>query len=214
MQIYKTTNLINNKIYIGKEQTLRKGYLGSGKLIRRAIAKYGKEHFSKEILEKCTTVKELIDKEIYWINYYNSRDINIGYNITKGGNGGQTVSNERMSEIKKELWKDPNHRKKQSLARKGRINWNAGKIGIYSKEAKIKMSIAKEGKTLPESHKNSIRKANYNRKYVQLKCLETNEIFNSISSAKRWLKTSDSYKLGMVKEFPIIIGNYTWLRLM
>jgi hypothetical protein len=48
--IYKTTNLINNKIYIGKSNTNNSDYLGSGKRLKLAIKKYGKENFKKEML--------------------------------------------------------------------------------------------------------------------------------------------------------------------
>ena len=50
--VYKTTNTINNKYYIGlrSSEKLNDGYLGSGVLLKRAIQKYGKEFFVKEIL--------------------------------------------------------------------------------------------------------------------------------------------------------------------
>lgn len=89
MYIYKTTNLVNNKIYIG--QTTRKNtenYIGSGKILKQAISKYGKDNFKKEILEYCEN-KEILDiREKYWISYYNTMDKNIGYNICDGGQGG------------------------------------------------------------------------------------------------------------------------------
>jgi hypothetical protein len=52
--IYKTTNLINGKIYIGKHETsdLNDTYMGSGKVLMNAIKKYGKDSFKKEILFK------------------------------------------------------------------------------------------------------------------------------------------------------------------
>lgn len=93
MQIYKITNLINSKIYIGKDTTDNELYYGSGKLIKRSIKKYGIENFKKEIIEECSDYQLLSEREIYWIEYYNSNNLKIGYNISKGGDGGDTISN-------------------------------------------------------------------------------------------------------------------------
>ena len=51
--IYKTSNLINNKIYIGKRQKSKfdKYYLGSGKKLKSAIQHYGKENFKCEVIQ-------------------------------------------------------------------------------------------------------------------------------------------------------------------
>jgi hypothetical protein len=59
--IYKTTNIINGKYYIGKHKTndLNDGYLGSGKLLKRAIKKYGTENFHREILHHCKSDEEM-----------------------------------------------------------------------------------------------------------------------------------------------------------
>ena len=85
MIIYKTTNLINGKIYIGQTRKTAPSYYGSGTVIRHAIKKYGKENFSREILEECCTEKELNEREIYWIDFYDSCNPDIGYNILIGG---------------------------------------------------------------------------------------------------------------------------------
>ena len=45
MIIYKTTNLVNGKIYIGKDSKNNPNYLGSGNLLKKALIKYGKENF-------------------------------------------------------------------------------------------------------------------------------------------------------------------------
>jgi hypothetical protein len=69
--IYLTTNLINDKKYIGLDSYNKPNYLGGGTALKRAIRKYGKENFKKEILEYCD--KENLEKrEIYWISYYNA----------------------------------------------------------------------------------------------------------------------------------------------
>jgi hypothetical protein len=94
MQIYKTINLVNNKIYIGQDSHDNSEYLGSGKILKKAIKKYGKENFKKKILEdNIRSKKELNEREKYWISFYNSTDKDIGYNIAKGGDGGDTLSN-------------------------------------------------------------------------------------------------------------------------
>jgi len=102
MQIYKITNLINNKIYIGKDTTSDPNYFGSGLLIRRAIKKYGIENFRKEIIDETDNYEDLSIKEKYWIENFNSTNIKIGYNISKGGDGGDTLSNNPNLDIIKE----------------------------------------------------------------------------------------------------------------
>jgi len=87
MNIYKTTNLINGKIYVGKELTLKTEYYGSGILINFAINKYGKENFLKEVIDTASSETELNEKERYWIKLLNTQDRNIGYNIHEGGCG-------------------------------------------------------------------------------------------------------------------------------
>ena len=89
MYIYKTTNLINGKIYVGlSTKTVEEGtkYYGSGKLINKAIKQYGLENFTKEILTRdIEDKKQLAKLEVEFIKEYNSTDRNIGYNISAGG---------------------------------------------------------------------------------------------------------------------------------
>lgn len=86
--IYKTTNLINGKIYIGQDSHNNPEYLGSGKILRQAIKKYGKENFKKEMLEKCNSIEELSLRERYWIQYFGCVNRKIGYNLSIGGGRG------------------------------------------------------------------------------------------------------------------------------
>ena len=106
MIIYKTTNKINGKIYIGFDTKNNPNYYGSGKVVVAAIEKYGKVNFKKEILEICKTKELLSIREIYWISTYNSTDRNIGYNISNGGNGGDLgdVVNDKIRNSVKLLW--------------------------------------------------------------------------------------------------------------
>lgn len=92
MFVYITTNLINNKKYIGYCTRNDDNYLGSGKLLHQAIKKYGKHNFDRKILEECNTIEEVCNAEKKWIDYYNAVDSNNFYNIGDGGYGGNPVA--------------------------------------------------------------------------------------------------------------------------
>lgn len=160
MIIYKTTNLINGKIYVGKDVFNNPNYFGSGIILTKSIKKYGISNFQKEILEECQSLKELNDKEIFWIDKLNSTNKKIGYNIAKGGDGGDTFSNQsvkkkkdviekrrksskdlfaseewrkKRSKLSKKMWKNPNHIKHMKKVMTGRkITWKR-KIGEGSR---------------------------------------------------------------------------------
>ena len=103
MIIYKTTNLINNKIYIGKDEKNNPNYLGSGIIFKKALKKYGRINFKKEILESCNNLDYLYEREIYWIEKLNARDPNIGYNIASGGKNCKINELPNFEEIKKKM---------------------------------------------------------------------------------------------------------------
>ena len=87
--IYKTTNKINGKYYIGMHKTdnLEDGYLGSGTHFKRALEKYGRENFEREILEYCSSDEEMHLAEARYITEDVVNDKN-SYNLKLGGDGG------------------------------------------------------------------------------------------------------------------------------
>ena len=108
--IYKTTNILNGKWYIGKDQNNNPEYLGSGKLLSRAIAKYGRSNFRKEILSEAHTVYNLCELEKKFIKQFNATEDKNSYNIATGGNGGNTIAGfsederENFSNTMKEIY--------------------------------------------------------------------------------------------------------------
>lgn len=88
--IYKTTNLVNNKFYIGQKKSdkfLAEKYLGSGIRLNSAIKSHGKENFKVELIDTAESKQELNDKEIYWVSKLDARNLDIAYNLAKGGDG-------------------------------------------------------------------------------------------------------------------------------
>ena len=87
--IYKVTNKINGKVYIGQSVDIGRRWhqhmtAEDDSYFHKAIQKYGVENFEWEVIEQCKK-KDLDEREIYWIEYYDS--FNKGYNCTKGGDG-------------------------------------------------------------------------------------------------------------------------------
>lgn len=93
MIVYKATNLVNGKIYIGVtrktlEERIYSHCMNSKRkrlLFGLALDKYGKENFKWDIIDTATTEKELNEKEVFYIDLYDATNREIGYNISKGG---------------------------------------------------------------------------------------------------------------------------------
>ncbi len=92
--IYKTTCLVNGKIYVGKAKVrpYHESYLGSGTAFENALRKYKRENFSKEILETFESEDEAFAAEVRYVAQFRAREDAIGYNIAPGGTGRSEAS--------------------------------------------------------------------------------------------------------------------------
>ena len=172
--IYKVTNLINNKIYIGQHfrsdgslTELDPKYWGSGIKINNAFLKYGYNNFSREIICWCDSLEELNEKEKFYISEFDTLNDNIGYNIAKGGNAGNLIcgySEEeklehyaKISDGNKKAWKNPEIRAKYIKSFSNR-----------SEEYKQKISkslTGRKGTPMSEENKKKFRERNLGNKY-------------------------------------------------
>lgn len=152
MVIYITTNLINGKKYIGRDSKNDPTYLGSGHALIRAMKKYGRHNFKKEIIEECVSFDELEKREEYWLNYYDAGRSGQFYNMHNHSSGGALGMN-ITSETRKKL-RDFNlgkklsieTRKKMSESRQGDKNHFFGKT--HSEESRKKIKEARRNQII------------------------------------------------------------------
>lgn len=148
MVIYKTTNLINGKMYIGKDKNNNSNYYGSGKALKKAIILHGKDNFKKEVIEECDSYDKMNEREIYWIEHFNAVKSREYYNLKEGGDGGdcpQTHTKEFKEKMSKlEMGeKNPMYNKKHKKESKQLMKERAK--GRYTLKWFIKR-YGKEGK--------------------------------------------------------------------
>ena len=103
MIIYKITNQINNKIYIGLttcsleyrwvRHIIESKNINNTKHLYKAMRKYGIENFTIEVIDKTNDFKKLGELERYYIRKFNSTNPKIGYNLTQGGESNQYDGN-------------------------------------------------------------------------------------------------------------------------
>ena len=207
--IYKITNLVNGKIYVGQHKSNifePNKYLGSGVALKKAIEKYGINSFSQELVEWCESKQKLNEREMFWINNLNSNCSNIGYNLTLGGDGGDTFSmdsiegkqrrREKISKSNRNPSKET--REKMSKSRKGKFH--------HSEESKLKMSKARKGRKLTLEWKEKIRASHLGKKgkpltenqklhqrlkqsHNHIKCVELDKEFVSYNDAARYFSS-------------------------
>lgn len=182
MLIYKVTNKINGKVYIGQTtKTLQRRWTKhciAAKTdnipFHRALMKYGFENFTVEQVDIASSIEELNKKEIYWIRYYNSLIPN-GYNVCEGGNG--VVGFKASEETKAKL--------------------RSSHIGkVFSEETKRKMSEAAKGLN------------HWGTKKVL--CVETGDVFDYISLASEKYGISKSNIVQVCKGKRQKAGGFHW----
>jgi hypothetical protein len=196
--VYKTTNQVNGKFYIGTHKTvdLNDDYIGSGKYLKYAIEKHGIENFKKEILFVFDNPEEMFAKEAEIVTKDFLAEENT-YNLKVGGFGGFDYINkdaDKLSLRNRKIaasrnYTDPEYLRKLSVATKGK---NLGKQSALGNKSWT-------GKIHSDETKNKI--GNANKKFVG----KMNSQFGTM-----WI-TNPETKLNkkIAKSEPIPIG---WVR--
>lgn len=179
MVVYKITNLVNKKVYIGQTIQSIKDRLNhhfranKATPLYRAHLKYGRESFSIEVIDTALTIDELNEKEIYWIEFYKSTEYDIGYNLMSGGgNKGRhsEESKKKMSETHKANMTDErkqliSERTKEGMTEEVRKRLSEIKAGIkQSPELIEKRAAARIGYKWTEESKRKSSETQKGRK--------------------------------------------------
>lgn len=214
MVIYKTINLVNGKLYIGQDSKNDSNYLGSGSLIKKAIKKYGRENFKKEILEHCQTKEELNKREIYWIEKLNT--IEEGYNITTGGEGtvGYKFTEEqknKMSQSHKGKKLTNEHKENIGIASKKRWSDLEYKENVKKAQKNGRSKLSIEDKILAESRRIETfnkNKHNYKFRNGQVNSIEHRLKISKSNTGKKMSKESRiKMKESKTLSYLVITGN-------
>lgn len=148
--IYKITNLLNNKIYVG--QTIQKvkrrwkshccmNNCNNGMPIVRAIKKYGKSNFSFEVLEENVQQEKLNNREIHYIKLFNSNARKLGYNVGDIVKG-KIVATEEVRKIMSDTMKRTHKTLKMKIiARNNGLKRRGSKIGGTSKYVGVSLNV-------------------------------------------------------------------------
>lgn len=176
--IYKITNDINEKIYIGKtNNSIQKRWKQHCKdrikeqckerPLYRAMNKYGIEHFYITLVEECSDLI-VSEREIYWIKYYNS--FNNGYNATIGGDGKHYIDYDMI---------EYNYN----------VYHNATKVAEIMNISPDTVLIVLKQRHIPIKTSQEISKERYSKPVtcIDKQTQETIKNFSSISEASRWL---------------------------
>lgn len=186
--IYILINKLNGKKYIGKHSTnnLQDYYMGSGIIVKEIQKKYGKKIFSKQIIEYCNSEEQCLQKEKYWIKYYNALQSEDFYNLDEGGAGhtGYIPSEEtrkKMSQKAKQRFKDKKNHPMYGTHR--------------SEETKRKISQSKKGIKSSQQTKQKISnstKGGNNPRAIKVQCINNGKTFDCIKDAAKWAGVDNS----------------------
>ena len=129
--IYKRTNLINGKVYIGYTQRevklrWRQEELGD-QVISKAIQKYGTQNFKNEIIETVNSKNKMMERELYWIHFYDSGNPKKGYNIINSGQDKSDCIKSSVKTGKYYIWVD----KKLLFRTQKDVKKYLGKLATY-----------------------------------------------------------------------------------
>jgi hypothetical protein len=164
--LYEIRNNLNGKIYVGvhKTKSLNDGYMGSGKVLQRAIAKHGAENFTKVVLETFENAEAMYarEKEVVTDEFLLREDT---YNLRRGGNGGfDYINKQGFNGAKNQSLKMTKDERIERAGKAGKRSWELSKINVTlaRKSAKKPEAIKKRKETFRKiAHQQGEKNSSY-----------------------------------------------------
>lgn len=211
--IYKITNIVNGKVYIGqtKNSILLRfrthcNPATSCPKLKPAMQKYGKENFKIEQIDHAHTRDEADNKERYWIKYYRATENEFGYNILKGGHKAESINRKRVICIEtNEVFES--------------ISQAASKLDCKTVETIARVCRGERPTFqgyhyafLDENDKPILDKIRFDAKRSRKKtlCVETGVVFEDSKKASDWLKVSRNAVSMCCRGLCETCGGYHW----
>lgn len=197
--VYKHTNKINGKVYIGQtglKPERRWGNQGSGykdsSYFFNAIQKYGWDNFEHEIISFNLTLEESNELEIELINKFDSRNPEKGYNLKSGGSNGELAESTKLKLAKAATGRKMSEYTKEKL-RQSHIGKPGPMLGKkHKEETKKKISEATKGENNPNYGKKGEENPRWGTHWSE-------EVKSKISESHKGLKHSEESKEKMRK---------------
>ena len=191
--IYGIRNTLNNKLYVGKTKCFykrchqylyeikRQNFNHINSYFLNSINKYGLNNFEFYVIEYIDDLELISDRELYWIEYYNTTNNKKGYNLRKDSSTSMIVHPETSKKISDRLKKEWKEGKRNNHSEKLKNSWNNNELRKKNQSEIMSNNLTKYSYNLYDKEMNFIRNIMYN----ELKDMKLQNVITTIYKKKQ-----------------------------
>ena len=191
--IYGIRNTLNNKLYVGKTKCFykrchqylyeikRQNFNHINSYFLNSINKYGLNNFEFYVIEYIDDLELISDRELYWIEYYNTTNNKKGYNLRKDSSTSMIVHPETSKKISDRLKKEWKEGKRNNHSEKLKNSWNNNELRKKNQSEIMSNNLTKYSYNLYDKEMNFIKNIMYN----ELKDMKLQNVIITIHKKKQ-----------------------------